>query len=121
MCGLIFRFCLGENHSHPRRSALHHVGSAVIPRARKVDGLNPSRPTLGGTRRDGRRSSRFSCGFPSVPGVSLPLMKEEWKVKACNVRNGDGVGFSVCLNLRHVQKAQDYTSRATGEMRGFEH
>lgn len=32
------------------------------------------------------------------------VMKEERKVEACNVRNCDGVGFSICLNLRFLQK-----------------
>lgn len=32
------------------------------------------------------------------------VMKEKRNLKACNVRNYDGVGFSICLNLRYVQK-----------------
>lgn len=32
------------------------------------------------------------------------VMKEKWKVKACDARNRDNVSVSVCLNLRHVQK-----------------
>lgn len=83
-------FLLGENHRHPRTSALRDSGSTVIPRARKVDGLNPRCPTLGNTRRDER------CCWTLLPQHQLSsrhfrsrVIKEEQKPKACNAWNWD--------------------------------